>query len=219
MSLPVDVLWLGRQSYMPVYDRMRALTTARINDRDSQRDQIWLLEHEPVFTQGRAGDPAHVLAAGDIPVVATNRGGQVTYHGPGQLMVYPLLDIQRRGLDVRRMVQGIEQAVIDTLAGFGICAARRTGAPGVYVDDAKIASLGLRIERGCAYHGLAVNVAMDLEPFGRINPCGYTGLAMTQTSTLGGPESVTAMAGALLPELAGALGLPLADDWSRGLFQ
>lgn len=214
---PVAVDWLGRQAYAPVYQRMRARVAERIADRGAHDDAIWLLEHDPVFTQGRAGDPAHVLAAGDIPVVETNRGGQVTYHGPGQLMVYPLLDIQHRGLDVRQLVDGIEQAVIDALATFDIRAARRAGAPGVYVGDAKIASLGLRIERGLAYHGLAVNVAMDLEPFARINPCGYSGLVMTQTSAQGGPRSVPEMARVLLPLLAGILGLTLPPDWSRGL--
>lgn len=143
-------------------------------------DELWLLEHPPVFTQGLAGKAEHLLAPGDIPVVQTDRGGQVTYHGPGQLVAYPLLDLDRLGLGVRCLVHELEEAVIRQLADYGIAGARRDGAPGVYVDGAKIASIGLKVRRGCTYHGLAFNVDLDLAPFGRINPCGYAGQAMTR---------------------------------------
>ena len=181
-------------------------------------DELWLLEHEPVFTQGRVGDAAHLLNPGDIPVVHTNRGGQATYHGPGQLMVYVLLDLRRHGLGVRSVVEGLEGAVIDALACDAIEASIKEGAPGVYVNDAKLASLGLRVERFRSYHGLAINVAMDLEPFSRINPCGYAGLEMTQTSALGGPDSLPEMARRLLPALGQRLGLSWNGDWSDPAF-
>ncbi len=171
------------------------------------RDEIWFLEHPPVFTLGMNARPEHVLAPGDIPVVPIDRGGQVTYHGPGQLVVYPLLDLGRAGLGVRALVEGIERAIVATVAGWGIEAAGRRDAPGVYVGVRKLASIGLRIRRGCSYHGLALNVAMDLEPFRRINPCGYAGLQMTQLSELGGPADVGAVADALAPRLLAALGL------------
>jgi len=170
-------------------------------------DEIWFLEHPPVFTLGMNARPEHVLAPGDIPVVPIDRGGQVTYHGPGQLVVYPLLDLGRARLGVRPLVEGIERAIVATVAGWGIEAAGRRDAPGVYVGAAKLASIGLRIRRGCSYHGLALNVAMDLEPFRRINPCGYAGLAMTQLSELGGPADLGAVADALAPQLLAALGL------------
>jgi lipoyl(octanoyl) transferase len=141
---------------------------------------LWLLEHQAVFTQGQAGKAEHLLAPGDIPLVQVDRGGQVTYHGPGQLVAYPLLDIRRRNLSVRDLVDGIEQAIINTLAVFDIQAQRNPGAPGVYVDEAKIASLGLRIRKGCSFHGLSLNIDMDTEPFTRINPCGFKGLEVTQ---------------------------------------
>ncbi len=172
-------------------------------------DQIWLVEHLPVFTQGQAGRAEHVLMAGDIPVVKSDRGGQVTYHGPGQLVVYPLLDLQRLHLNVRQLVGALEQAVIALLAGCGIAAELRAGAPGVYVGAAKIASLGLRVRRGRSYHGLAINVAMDLAPFDRINPCGYPGLRMTQLTDLLPSARVPttgAVAAALLDALAPRLG-------------
>ncbi|WP_348675750.1 lipoyl(octanoyl) transferase LipB [uncultured Abyssibacter sp.] len=211
MKRPVRVRWLGRQPYEPIYHRMRSFTAERHAGTD---DELWLLEHDPVYTQGRVGDAAHLLDPGDIPVFQSNRGGQVTYHGPGQLMVYPLLDLRRHQLGVRTLVDGLEGAVIDALAGDGIHAERHDGAPGVYVGAAKLASLGLRVERFRSYHGLAVNVAMDLEPFTRINPCGYEGLAMTQSSDLGGPATLPDMARQLLPALATRLGLDWADDWS-----
>lgn len=153
-------------------------------------DEIWLLEHEPVFTLGMNADAAHVLSAGDIPVVRVDRGGQVTYHGPGQLVVYPLIDVRRAGLGVRDLITALEGAVIDHASHYGIRAQCRAGAPGVYVQGRKLASVGLRIRRTGSYHGLALNVSMDLQPFERINPCGYAGLAMTQLSSLGGPCEV-----------------------------
>jgi lipoyl(octanoyl) transferase len=156
---------------------MRAFTDSR--DADTP-DALWLLEHPPVFTLGQAGRPEHLLAPGTIPVIQTDRGGQVTYHGPGQLVAYLLLDLRRAGIGIKRLVERLEQAVIDLLAEHGVAAERRADAPGVYVAGAKIASLGLRVRNGCCYHGLALNVDMDLEPFGRINPCGYAGLAVTR---------------------------------------
>ena len=177
----VQWLDLGTQAYEPVWQRMRAFTDHRTADTP---DQIWLVEHPPVFTQGQAGRPEHLLLPGDIPVVQTDRGGQVTYHGPGQLVVYPLLDLRRLGLGVRALVTLLEESLVALLAEYGIEAYARPDAPGVYVAQAKIASLGLRVRRGCSFHGLSLNVAMDLEPFGRINPCGYQGLAVTQMADL-----------------------------------
>ncbi|MGD8380422.1 MAG: lipoyl(octanoyl) transferase LipB [Gammaproteobacteria bacterium] len=194
---------LGRCDYEPVWRRMQAFTAQRTPE---TADEIWLLEHPPVFTLGLNGKREHVLAAGDIPVIDIDRGGQVTYHGPGQLVVYPLLDLKRRRLGVRQLVMALEQAVIDTLAGYGIEALARRDAPGVYVEGRKIASLGLRVRRGCSYHGLAFNVGMDLEPFQRINPCGYAGLEVTQVSELGGPGEVARVAEDLKPHLLSRLG-------------
>ena len=168
-------------------------------------DEIWVLEHDPVFTLGMNADPAHLRDPGDIPVVKVDRGGQVTYHGPGQLVVYPLIDLRRAGLGVRDLVTALEQAVIATAARWGISAATRPGAPGVYVAGAKLASVGIRIRRGASYHGLALNVSMDLEPFQRINPCGYEGLAMTQLSALGGPTDLSCVAADLLTDLTSML--------------
>jgi lipoyl(octanoyl) transferase len=199
MSLPLIVRRLGRQPYEPVWRAMQAFT----DHRDATTpDELWLLEHEPVFTLGQAGKWEHVLAAGDIPVVPVDRGGQVTYHGPGQIVAYPLFDLRRMKLGVRELVGRVEQAVIDTLVEWNIIALRRQGAPGVFVGDAKIAALGLRVRRGCTFHGLAFNVDMDLEPFRRINPCGFSGLAVTQVSDLGGPGSVAAVEAVLARELA-----------------
>ena len=190
---------LGRRAYEPVWRDMQRFTDAR--DADTP-DELWLVEHDPVFTLGQAGKPEHVLVPGDIPVLHVDRGGQVTYHGPGQLVVYPLLDIKRIKVGVRDYVHRLEQAVIDTLAEWNIGAARRDGAPGVYVDGAKIAALGIRVRRGRTFHGLAFNVAMDLEPFRRINPCGYAGLQVTSVADLGGPSAVEAAKAALLAQLA-----------------
>lgn len=168
---------LGTQDYSSVWQAMQDYT---LNRDKSAADQLWLVEHPPVFTQGQAGKAEHILNAGDIPIIQTDRGGQVTYHGPGQLVAYTLIDIKRKHFTIRQLVSAIEQAVIDCLAQYDIDAATRCKAPGVYTNDAKICSLGLRIKRGCSYHGLALNVAMDLSPFSRINPCGFEALAMTQ---------------------------------------
>ena len=172
---------LGLVDYQPTLEAMRQLTAERNADTP---DQIWLLQHPPVFTQGQAGKAEHVLAAGDIPVIQVERGGQVTYHGPGQLVAYLMLDLRRLDLGVRELVTLMEQSLVELLAGYGIEAAPRADAPGVYVGAAKIASLGLRVRRGCSFHGLALNVDMDMEPFSRINPCGYSGLRMVQLSEL-----------------------------------
>jgi lipoyl(octanoyl) transferase len=176
------VKWLGKVEYEPTWREMQRITDTR--DANTP-DEIWLLEHPPVFTLGMNADAGHVLAAGDIPVIKIDRGGQVTYHGPGQLVVYPLIDIRRAGLGVRDLVTAMERAVIEYCASLGIEAATRQGAPGVYVAGRKIGSVGIRIRRGASYHGLAFNVDMELEPFQRINPCGYAGLQMTQLADLG----------------------------------
>jgi lipoyl(octanoyl) transferase len=183
---------------------MRAFTDAR---GPGTRDELWLLEHDPVFTLGQAGKLEHVLAPGDIPVLPVDRGGQVTYHGPGQLVAYPLLDLRRLGLGVRELVRRIEQSLIDTLGHWAIDAGRVDGAPGVYVAGAKVAALGLRVRRGCTFHGLAFNVAMDLEPFGRINPCGYKGLAVTQVVDWGGPSRLAEVGDVLVQEFCRQFGL------------
>lgn len=188
MSFDLRIRQLGRQPYEPVWHAMQQFT----DDRDDNTvDELWLLEHEPVFTQGQAGKAEHILLPGDIPVVQVDRGGQVTYHGPGQLVVYFLLDIRRRKLGVRQLVTAIEDTIVAAMARYGVSAAARPDAPGVYVDGAKLCSLGLRIRKGCSFHGLALNVAMDLAPFARINPCGYAGMQMIQSADLGGPQSVT----------------------------
>lgn len=166
---------------------MRAFTDART---EHTADEVWLLEHPPVFTLGQAGRSEHLLYPGEIPVLQVDRGGQVTYHGPGQIVAYVLLDLGRLGLGIRDLVSVLEQAVIGLLADYGICGEARPRAPGVYVDGCKIASIGLRVRRRCSYHGLSVNVSMDLEPFQRINPCGYQGLRMTQLHALGGPHDL-----------------------------
>ena len=178
----VQVCYLGQQEYPVVYDAMLEFTQQR--DQETQ-DQLWFLQHPPVFTQGQAGKAEHLLATGDIPVVPVDRGGQVTYHGPGQLVVYLLVDIKRKGWGPRELVSAIEQAIVDTLANIGIESQPRPDAPGVYVirdgqPQEKIASLGLKIKKGCSFHGLSLNIDMDLEPFLRINPCGYAGMVMTQ---------------------------------------
>jgi lipoyl(octanoyl) transferase len=196
----------GRMAYEPMWRAMQAFTDARDAHTD---DEVWLVEHDPVFTLGQAGKPEHVLMPGDIPVLHVDRGGQVTYHGPGQIVAYPLLDLKRLKIGVREYVHRIEQAVIDTLGDWNIGAARREGAPGVYVDGAKVAALGIRVRRGCAFHGLAFNIAMDLEPFHRINPCGYAGLQVTSMLDLGGPSSLDPVKSRLLGHLAVQFGLRL----------
>lgn len=172
---------LGLVDYLPTLEAMRALTAERD---ETTPDEIWLLQHPRVFTQGQAGKPEHLLAPGDIPVVQVERGGQVTYHGPGQLVGYLMLDLRRLDLGVRELVTVMEQALVEVLASYGVEAAPRADAPGVYVNGDKIASLGLRVRRGCSFHGLALNIDMDMTPFGRINPCGYAGLQMTQLKDL-----------------------------------
>jgi len=194
---------LGRREYQAVFQWMQSFTVGR----DAATvDELWWVEHLPVFTQGMAGKPEHVLAPGTIPVIQVDRGGQVTYHGPGQLVVYCLLDVRRLGLGVRALVSALEAAVIEALATYGIAAHARPAAPGVYVGEAKIASLGLRIRQGCSYHGLSVNVDMDLEPFSRINPCGYPGLRVTQLRDFGIKLTLAAVAKDLLPRLGRNLG-------------
>jgi len=170
---------LGRVEYEPTWRAMQAFTSARD---ESTADELWLCEHPPVFTQGLAGKPEHLLRDIGIPVVKIDRGGQITYHGPGQVVCYLLLDLRRRGLTVKTLVNRMEQAVIDLLGEYGVAAERLAGAPGVYVGAAKIAALGLKVKRNCCYHGLALNVAMDLTPFAAINPCGCAGMAVTQLS-------------------------------------
>ena len=197
------VCWLGRRPYVETMAAQQAFT----DDRDaSTADEIWWLEHDPVFTQGQAGRAEHLLTPGSIAVVQSDRGGQVTYHGPGQLVGYLLIDVRRRQLGVRALVSAIENAIIATLAGWGIEAAARADAPGVYVGAAKIASLGLRVRRGCSYHGLALNVDMDLEPFARINPCGMAGLAVTQLADLGAETDMMVVREALTAALLRELG-------------
>lgn len=178
---------LGKQDYESVWHAMQYYTDTRNSE---SPDELWIVEHPPVFTQGQAGKSEHILNAGDIPVIQVDRGGQVTYHGPGQLVVYPLLDIKRSKVGVRQLVTHIEQSIVDMLAKYDINAYAKADAPGVYVDERKIASLGLRIRKGCSFHGLALNVDMDLAPFRRINPCGYAGLEMVQCKALGGPQTV-----------------------------
>lgn len=212
---------LGVVNYDESFERMRNFT----NSRDaSTPDEIWVLQHPPVFTQGQAGKAEHVLAAGDIPIVQSDRGGQVTYHGPGQLVVYFLIDLHRLGYGIRSLVTHIEQSMVDVLADYGITAYADAEAPGVYVDNAggqpgraKIGSLGLRVRHARTYHGLSLNVDMDLEPFSRINPCGYSGLRMTQTSALGGPSTTDQVAADLVPHLLHRLGYAETGAVSRNV--
>ena len=193
---------LGLVAYEPTWRAMQAFNASR---GEATADQLWLVQHPPVFTLGLAGRREHVLAPGDIPVVQTDRGGQVTYHGPGQAVVYLLLDLRRGKRGVRELVSRIEGAVIDVLRDYGIEGSRRTGMPGVYVGEAKIAAIGLRIARGCSYHGVALNVDMDLEPFSRIDPCGYPGLAATQLRDQGVRDSIDAAHQRLADSLSRAL--------------
>lgn len=177
----MEIRHLGSVEYLPTFEAMKRFTRERD---ESTPDELWLLQHPPVFTQGISGKAEHLLAPGDIPVVQIDRGGQVTYHGPGQWVVYILCDLRRAGMTVRQLVSAIERAVVSVLAESGIASAPDPKAPGVYVDGRKIASLGLKVSRGCTYHGVALNVDMDLEPFQRINPCGYTGLEVISMATL-----------------------------------
>ena len=205
---PPIVRHRGEVAYEPTWQSMRTFTDTRT---PATPDEFWLLEHPPVFTLGRAARREHVLAPGDIPVVQVDRGGQVTYHGPGQLVVYTLVDLQRLGIGVRRLVQTLEAALIDTLDRHGVRAVTRAGAPGVYVGERKIAALGLRVRRGCSFHGLALNVDCPLEPFERIDPCGYRGLRVTRTRDEGIALDVEGLGGQLLDALFARLGYPEAS--------
>jgi len=189
-------------AYEPVWHRMQTFTDART---EKTNDQLWIVEHPPVFTLGQAGKPEHILNPGDIPVIQTDRGGQVTYHGPGQLVIYLLLDLRRRKLGVRQLVDFIEQAILKVLSDHSIEGKIRPDAPGVYVDDAKIAALGLRIRKGCSYHGLSFNVNMDLEPFNRINPCGFPDMPVTQLTDLGVTSTLAEVADLLTKVLIESL--------------
>jgi lipoyl(octanoyl) transferase len=203
MTDELRVRHLGRQPYAPTWAAMQALTASRDG---ATPDELWCLEHPPVFTLGRAAARAHVRDPGSIPVVAIDRGGEVTYHGPGQLVIYTLVDLRRMGLGVRAFVELLEDTIIALLARFGVAAARHTGAPGVYVDGCKIAALGLRVRRGCCCHGLAVNVDCDLEPFARIDPCGYRDLAVTRTLDQGIAAGADELNEALVAHVAQRLG-------------
>jgi lipoyl(octanoyl) transferase len=210
---------LGIQDYQPVWQAMRDFTDQRD---DNSPDELWLLQHNPVFTQGQAGKAEHVLAAGDIPIVQSDRGGQVTYHGPGQLIGYLLVDLKRRKLGVRDLVTHIEKAIVSLLQQYGVSAKPRADAPGVYVDNgAKIAQLGLRVRKGCSFHGLSLNVAMALEPFQRINPCGYAGMAVTcLRDELGREPEMPAIYDQLVSEIMAELGYngrQLCTDRPAGL--
>ena len=198
---------LGTVPYESVWRAMSNFTDSRD---DATQDELWLLEHPPVFTLGQTGRMEHVLDPGDIPIVQADRGGQVTYHGPGQIVAYPLLDLRRLGTGIRKLVDGLEQVVIDVLAGYGIEGARLDGAPGIYVEGRKIAALGLRVRRGCTFHGLAFNINMNLTPFSRINPCGYEGLQVTQVSDLGGPQTLSLVEDDLVAIFVNYFGYTLA---------
>jgi len=203
MTLEPLLRFRGLVPYEPTWREMQRFTDERTGE---TRDEIWFVEHPPVFTLGMNADAAHVLDPGAIPVVKIDRGGQVTYHGPGQLVVYPLLNLRRRVLGVRELVVALENAVIDYLATVGVEAAGRRDAPGVYVEGKKLASVGLRIRRGASYHGLSLNVSLDMSPFDRINVCGYRGMEVVRLSDLGGPSDVTEVALALAPHLLRRLG-------------
>ena len=204
---------LGRQEYMPIWHAMQEFTDVRD---EQSADEIWLVEHHPVFTQGQAGKEEHLLMPGDIPVVKVDRGGQVTYHGPGQQMLYVLFNLRRLKIGVRELVTWLEESIIDCLKEYGVEAYAKKDAPGVYVNEAKVASLGLRVRRGCSFHGLALNVDMDLSPFLRINPCGYAGLQMVQCKDLGGPQSVESAGQGLVQQLIKRLN-PAEVEYQEGL--
>ena len=195
---------LNRQDYEPVWQAMQNYTDKRDDD---AADEIWLVEHNPVFTQGQAGKEEHLLMTGDIPVVQVDRGGQVTYHGPGQQVLYVLFNLRRLKIGVRELVTWLEETVVETLKEFGIDAYAKPDAPGVYVADKKIASLGLRVRRGCSFHGLALNIDMDMEPFLRINPCGYAGMEMVQTKQINGPKTLEEASVGLVKHLVNNLGV------------
>ena len=200
----MKTVFRGRQEYVPLWREMQDFTDTRD---ENTADEIWFVEHPPVFTMGLNASEEHLLAPGDIPVVQIDRGGQVTFHGPGQLMVYPLIDIRRAGIGVRKLVTALEQCVVDLAAEHSVEAVARADAPGVYVDGDKLASVGLRIRRGASFHGMALNVDVDLEPFTRINPCGYAELQMTDLHRLGVDLSLEQSAGKLLPHFLRHLGM------------
>lgn len=208
LAATITVRNLGLQDYEPLWRAMQRFTDTRTPE---TADEIWFTEHPPVFTLGINAKREHLLATGDIPIVQIDRGGQVTYHGPGMLMIYPLIDLKRLGLGVRDLVTALEQSVVDLAAGYGIDARARPDAPGVYAGDSKFASVGLRIRRGASYHGMALNVRVDLEPFLRINPCGYAGLEMTDLATLGGDSNLDAVRDKLLPHFLEHLRLQDAE--------
>lgn len=199
----LTVRWLARQDYLACWESMKRFTNQRVT---TTPDEIWLLEHAPVFTQGQNGKPEHILNPGTIPIVQTDRGGQVTYHGPGQLMVYTLVDLRRKQLNIREFVSILEQAVVALLSAYGIQAVAKKEAPGVYVNDKKICSIGLRIRKGCSYHGIAFNISLDLEPFSRINPCGFSQLQMTHFAELGGLDCTRESGQQLVAYLIKSLG-------------
>jgi len=200
---PLITRYLGRRAYQPTWRAMQTYTNQRTPDTPSE---LWVVEHPPVYTQGQAGKPEHLLKPGQIPVVQTDRGGQITYHGPGQIVVYVLIALREVGLGVRALISAMEQSLVDLLAAYDVTAYARPEAPGVYVAEAKIAALGLRVRRGYSYHGLALNVAMDLSPFANINPCGYPDLRVTQTSDQGIQADQTTLARQLIQYLKQHLG-------------
>jgi lipoyl(octanoyl) transferase len=204
IALTPIVKHLGVTEYEATWRAMQQFTAQR---NEQTPDEIWLLQHPPIFTQGLAGKPEHLLTMSSIPVVKTDRGGQITYHGPGQIIAYVLIDLKRKGIGVKELVKRIEQSIIDVLAGDKIRAERKLGAPGVYVDGAKIAALGLRVKNSCSYHGLALNVAMDLAPYQAINPCGYAGMAVTDMASLGVRASMDNVTNALSQHLITQLSL------------
>ena len=204
MPAKLIVRQLGLQAYLPIWQAMQDFT----NNRDAETaDEIWLVEHQAVFTQGQAGKEEHILMPGDIPVVKVDRGGQVTYHGPGQQMMYVLFNLKRNKLGVRNLVTALEQCVVNMLKEYAISAYPKVDAPGVYIDSKKVCSIGLRIRKGCSFHGLALNVNMDLTPFQRINPCGYAGLEMIDCAQLGGPDTLTEAGIRLTDHLSALLGI------------
>nr|WP_268820144.1 lipoyl(octanoyl) transferase LipB [Paraglaciecola sp. G1-23] len=204
MIPPLIIRQLGLQAYLPIWQKMQDFTNHRTADTP---DEIWLVEHEPVFTQGQAGKAEHVLMPGDIPVVQVDRGGQVTYHGPGQQMMYVLLNLKRHKLGVRTLVTALEQSIVSMLADYDIDAYPKADAPGVYVEQKKICSIGLRIRKGCSFHGLALNVNMDLKPFQRINPCGYAGLEMVDCAQLNGPKTLIEASAKITQFLCTSIGI------------
>lgn len=210
----VIIRTLGKQDYATTWQAMKDFTNQRTED---TQDELWLVEHPPVFTQGQSGKPEHILSLSEIPIIPIDRGGQVTYHGPGQAVLYTLVDVKRKKLNIRQLVTILEQSVIQFLATQDITATAKCTAPGVYVDEKKICSIGLRIRRGCAYHGLAFNVDMDLSPFQQINPCGYPGLSMTQLSDFKGPQDFSSvcmqLAGYLEKNLGYTKHLIQAEPW------